>query len=78
MKNVLIFAATLMTIGCGTKNACEELNDAICACDDAINQMACEMAEASGEDPAEATDDQIEACEAMLPYECSGGSDTGM
>ena len=77
MKNVLIFAASLMTIGCSSKNACEELQDAICACDDPISELACAAGEAA-EDPADATDDQIDACETMMPYECGGGSDTGM
>ena len=73
MKNVLIFAATLMTIGCGTKNACEELQDELCSCDG----IECEE---GGEDPADATDDEIEMCQAILDAGdvCGDSFDTGM
>ena len=69
---------TAETDDSGTKNACEELKDAICACDDDFNQLMCADSEASGQDPADADDEEIEACEALMPYECGGSFDTGM
>ena len=73
MKNALLFATTLMTIGCGTKNACEELSDAVCACDG----VECSEPE---RDPADATDEEIEFCQAVLDSGvdvCSDGLEGG-
>ena len=67
MMRSFIFLSAFLAAGCGKENACQELADAMCECDDTYCDAEVK------EDP---TDDELERCEVMLDdFECGG--DTG-
>jgi len=73
MKTAFVFTTALLAIGCGKdQNACEELAEEMCAC--------LEVEECDTSSAADATDEQIDACQVMLDAGdvCGGEFDTGM
>ena len=82
MLRTLIFSSIFLAIGCGESekmNACKQLNDEMCAC----NEAFCTPEggdDSSGTDP---TEEQLEACQTMLDtYVCqepdADADDTGV
>ena len=70
MKTALIFSTALLAMACGKdeKNACEQLQEEMCACTDVTCEEASDdTGEASeGGEEAEPTDEELEQCEAAL------------
>ena len=78
MLRTLIFGSIFLATGCeksGEKNACEQLNDEMCACDATF----CTPEGGDDSTGTEPTEEQLEGCQTMLDtYICQEGYDTGM